>query len=342
MDKNAKPYPNEHSCRLEDPAKFDKFRRQKCGQKHDDKCIDVIYGIKAGKSKIQALRYSIDVWTKSAARSHCKEREGKFEAASKEGKPMNIEQKTIRLELKADQEGAFIARIATLNVVDKDGDITLPGAFPEGKELLVSAYAHNSWMGALPVGKAIIHEEGDDVLAEGEFNLNTETGREHYEAVKFSGGLQEWSYGFRVVEYEETQEDGQNIRQLKEIEPYEISPVLLGAGVDTATLAIKAGQSTFIDEANAVLAAAISFVDRSEALVGLRRKEGRVLSAANREKMKKLFTSLMEVAKNLGDLLDATEPVDTNAQAILLLTKIKRTMEVIEGEKFKGTHRNSG
>lgn len=329
MDINAKPYPNEHSCRLEDPAKFDKFRRQKCGQKHDDKCIDVIFGIKANKSKIQALRYLTDIWTKAAARSHCKEREGRFEAASKEGESMNIEHKVVKLQLKEDQEGAFIACIATLNVVDADGDKTLPGAFPDGLELLVSAYQHHSWMGALPVGKAVIHEEGDKVLAEGEFNLATDSGREHYEAVKFSGGLQEWSYGFRPKEFEEIEEDGKPIRLLKEIEPYEISPVLLGAGVDTGTLAIKAGKSTYVEQASAVLAAVDELVDRTESLADLRRKEGRVLSTANREKMKKLLSSLSEVAKNLKELLDATEPVDTNAQATLLLTKIKRTMEEI-------------
>jgi len=79
-----KPYENEHSCRLEDPKQFDKFTRKNCEQKHDGKCIDVIYGIKANKSKIQALRYNKEVWTEAGAKSHCKTREGKFEAAKKE------------------------------------------------------------------------------------------------------------------------------------------------------------------------------------------------------------------------------------------------------------------
>lgn len=79
-----KPYPNEHSCRLNSPDKYDKFRRQNCRQKHDGKCIDVIYGIKEGKSEIQALRYSIKIWDKKDARNHCKTREGTFEPAEKE------------------------------------------------------------------------------------------------------------------------------------------------------------------------------------------------------------------------------------------------------------------
>jgi len=77
----GKPYENEHSCRLEDPKQFDKFNRKNCEQKHEGKCIDVIYGIKDGKSKIQALRYKTSIWTKEAAQAHCKSREGLFEAA---------------------------------------------------------------------------------------------------------------------------------------------------------------------------------------------------------------------------------------------------------------------
>jgi len=238
-----------------------------------------------------------------------------------------VERKSILLELKENKEGSFMARIATLNVIDKDGDVTLSGAFPDGREVLVSAYQHESWMGALPVGKAVIHESGDDVIADGEFNLKTETGREHYEAVKFSGGLQEWSYGFKVEEEDKEDRDGQKVRLLKKLVPYEISPVLLGAGIDTGTLAIKQEKSTYIDQAEAVLAAVNDLVARTKSLADLRREDGRDLSNANRERMKIFLIHLSEIALDLKNLLDATEPVDIEAQAILLFTKIKRTME---------------
>ena len=79
---DVKPYANEHACRLKDPGQYDRFARKNCEQKSDGKCIDVIYGIKSGKSEVQALRYKKDVWTAGAARSHCKGRGGTFEAAS--------------------------------------------------------------------------------------------------------------------------------------------------------------------------------------------------------------------------------------------------------------------
>jgi len=82
-----KPYPNEHSCRLNSPSKYDKFRRKKCAVKSDGKCIDFIFGIKEGKSELQAMRYNVDIWTEAAAKAHCKDKEGTFEPAKpkKEG-----------------------------------------------------------------------------------------------------------------------------------------------------------------------------------------------------------------------------------------------------------------
>lgn len=84
-DIEIKPFPNEHSCRINQPGKYTKFSRKSCDQKSDGKCIDVIYGRKKdGKSEIQALRYKKDVWKRAAARSHCKGRNGSFEAAEED------------------------------------------------------------------------------------------------------------------------------------------------------------------------------------------------------------------------------------------------------------------
>ena len=157
---------------------------------------------------------------------------------------MDIERKGIKVDLKDAKDGSFVARIATLNVRDKDNDITRPGAFTEGKTVLVSAYMHGSWMGRLPVGKATIHEQGDEVVAEGQFNLNTTEGRDTYEAVKFAPELQEWSYGFYPELTEEGQDDEAGARILVKVNEKEISPVLVGAGVNTGILAIKSGEET--------------------------------------------------------------------------------------------------
>lgn len=229
-----------------------------------------------------------------------------------------IERKSIQIELKDDQEGTFIARIAKLDVVDLDGDVTKPGAFPKNKTVLVSAYQHGSWMGGLPVGKAVIYEKDGDVLAEGEFNLNTEVGREHYQTVKFTGKIQEWSYGFKIIKAGEDEVDGQPVRLLIKVDPFEISPVIKGAGISTATLAIKEKNGaddslTYADQAETVLAAVDDLVDRTKLLADLRRKDGRELSEANREKIQSLADRLIKVTTGVKELLASTEPVDKAA-----------------------------
>ncbi|MFH0957710.1 MAG: hypothetical protein V1897_03315 [Pseudomonadota bacterium] len=64
------PYPNEHACRLAEPGKFDTFARKNCEMKHGKRCIDVIFGIKSGKSEMQAMRYSKEVWSADEAKKH--------------------------------------------------------------------------------------------------------------------------------------------------------------------------------------------------------------------------------------------------------------------------------
>lgn len=80
------PYPHEHSCRLEDPDKYERFSRKNCAEKSNKKCIDHVYGILKGKSELQAMRYPKDKWKASDARAHCDKRGGSFEAAEEKKK----------------------------------------------------------------------------------------------------------------------------------------------------------------------------------------------------------------------------------------------------------------
>ena len=117
------PFPNEHACRLEDPGKFDKFNRKNCYKKHDGKCIDFIFGIKAGKSKVQALRYPKDTWSAKDARAHCKDKEGSFEAAGESDSQESEEigkVKTIGGKIEY-QERRFITD-TEMRIKDDDGD----------------------------------------------------------------------------------------------------------------------------------------------------------------------------------------------------------------------------
>jgi hypothetical protein len=73
------PYPNEHSCRLIPPDKFeqDSFRRINNGK------LDIIIGKLKGESKTtaQAYRYKKEDWTEEEARKHCSDNNGAFTPA---------------------------------------------------------------------------------------------------------------------------------------------------------------------------------------------------------------------------------------------------------------------
>ena len=146
------------------------------------------------------------------------------------------------LKITDEAAGRVEAVFATLNVVDHDGDITRAGAFEPGAKVRISAYNHASWDGALPVGRGTIAERGDDVVLDGQFFLETSGGRETFEVVKQMAELQEWSYGYDVLEADKTTVDGARVNELRKIKVHEVSPVILGAGVGTRTLAVKRGQ----------------------------------------------------------------------------------------------------
>lgn len=80
----ARPYPNEHAARLEDPSQFDEFRREVDA---GGEGIDFIYGLKDGESTLQAIRFDKDLFTVDQAKAWLTEHEFepiKFEEATGE------------------------------------------------------------------------------------------------------------------------------------------------------------------------------------------------------------------------------------------------------------------
>ena len=152
-----------------------------------------------------------------------------------------METKTFRaaLTLKAGSEetGEFSAIFSTLNVIDHDGDVTVPGAFKDGQAVRISYWGHR-W-GDLPVGKGVIHSDEEKAWVDGAFFLDTAGGSETYKTVKNLGELQEWSYGFDILKRSWGKFEDQEVQFLEGLEVYEVSPVLLGAGIGTGTTAIK-------------------------------------------------------------------------------------------------------
>src|SRR5688572_21041982 len=102
---------------------------------------------------------------------------------------------TAPLTLKADgPEGSVTAVISTFNVIDKDGDVVLPGAFPDGIAVPLCSWGHK-WE-ELPVGRGVLSQDTERALFTGQFFLDTTPGLDTYRTVKNLGDLQEYSYGF--------------------------------------------------------------------------------------------------------------------------------------------------
>ena len=157
----------------------------------------------------------------------------------------SLEKKHFKFTLKNDgPPGSVSAVFSTFNAMDLDGDITLPGAFGE-QNVRMAQWGHN-WS-APAAGKGKTREDGDDAIFDGQFFVNTSHGNDLYETVKGLGDLQEWSYGFEPVKYAlRDPKEGESplrwdgkIRELVEMRVIEVSPVMLGAGVDTRTLEIR-------------------------------------------------------------------------------------------------------
>jgi hypothetical protein len=67
--------------------------------------------------------------------------------------------------------------------------------------------------------------------------VGAEKGKEAFSNVSFFGLEQEWSIGYKTLDA--VFDSGQQANLLKEVELYEVSPVLHGANQLTATLSIK-------------------------------------------------------------------------------------------------------
>jgi hypothetical protein len=143
------------------------------------------------------------------------------------------------VEVKDEAKDQVRAVFSTFDGVDSNNDVTRPGAFTDGTEVPISGYGHTSCSGALPVGKAVNKTTAKTAVLEGQFFMDTTHGKDAFITVKELGGLGQWSYGYDAEEYAFGEHQGQHVRFLDKLKVHEVSPVLVGAGVGTRTLAAK-------------------------------------------------------------------------------------------------------
>lgn len=210
--------------------------------------------------------------------------------------------------------GEIEAVFSTFDVIDKDNDVTRKGSFTEGAPVVISSYGHTSWSGHLPIGKGTIHEDGDRAVMKGRMFLNTSHGRDAWETVKelSADGLQEWSYSLADVTAESGEVDGKSVRIITRVGfVKEVSPVLVGAGVDTTTLSTKSHQPDdglkFADHIAAVLADVGVLLDRTDDVMAIRSAKGKSLSPDAKEALDLVEQSLVRL-RGLAEPATESDP----------------------------------
>jgi hypothetical protein len=146
-----------------------------------------------------------------------------------------------RVDIKDAAKGEVTAVFSTFDVIDSDGDVTLADAFDGNGDVVISSYGHSSWGSGVPIGKGRIFTNKNEAILEGRFFMDTQAGKDTFAAVKALGELGQWSYGFDILDSETGDFKGERVRFLKKLKVWEVSPVLVGAGVGTRTLQAKSG-----------------------------------------------------------------------------------------------------
>lgn len=83
MDILRQPYPNFHSCRLENPDDFQPDSFKTIESKTGKVNLIIAKPIGSNKMKVQAIRYPIEKYSESIAKKHCLSKGGIFEPAKK-------------------------------------------------------------------------------------------------------------------------------------------------------------------------------------------------------------------------------------------------------------------
>jgi HK97 family phage prohead protease len=164
----------------------------------------------------------------------------------------NIEQKNIIFNTTDEIEGKVEAVFSVFNEIDSDGDVVVPGSVKSGygDKGVAMVWAHE-WKEI--VGRGEIIQDNDKAIFKGQFIMETEAGRDAFHTVKAMADMQQWSFGYEVLDSELGKfktKDGQEkeVRFLKELKVWEVSPVLVGANQNTYTLSVKSEKDAPIEE----------------------------------------------------------------------------------------------
>lgn len=219
--------------------------------------------------------------------------------------------------LKLADSGDIEVAFAQFDVIDHDGDVTRRGAFP-AKDVPISAYGHTSWDGALPVGRGTISEDGQWAVLKGQLFMDTTHGRDAHATLKGLGDLAEFSYGYQVLDSGPVQIDGRSVRELRKLDPFEVSPVLKGAGIATHLRSIKSGapgpDAPYAEQLSWYSDGLPALLERVKSRAAVRAEENRKLTRADRARLEDIRDALTGHLDVIAGLLVVPEDPKARAQ----------------------------
>ena len=220
-----------------------------------------------------------------------------------------------------DIDGTVSAVFSKFNEIDSDNDVVLPNAIKSGygDKGVVMCWGHD-WKHI--IGKGKIEQDGEQAIFKGQFNLNTNAGKEAYETVKAMSDLQQWSFGFEVKDsemgmFKKDNGEEKEVRYLKDVKVWEVSPVMVGANQNTYTVSIKEQKENdeeietetkdtglrFADEVDNLLIKMVTLLQRAKELTALRLGKDKTLSDSSVEEMEKLKDALSDMHQDIDTLL---------------------------------------
>ena len=278
---------------------------------------------------------------------------------------MSKEFKEVKFLTTNEVEGKVEAVFSVFNEVDSDGDVVQPKSMRRGygDKGVAMVWAHD-WKDV--VGRGVIEQDDEKAVFKGQFNMTTERGKEAFNTVKEMGDLQQWSFGYEVLDSEKGlfTKDGfeQEVRYLKDVKVWEVSPVLVGANQNTYTLATKQVGSKgeddeirmsetsnttnekgtrFQDDIEDLLIKLVSLNKRAKELTSLRLSKNKMLSETSVEALTTLQDSIQELHADIDTILhvgtEEVEEVDTETDDIYAETSriLAETVDIdIEGEEI--------
>lgn len=164
-------------------------------------------------------------------------------------------------------EGIVQAIVSVTEIVDAVNDRILPGAYaktlakrtPKGlrghdwhRMVAKTLHAEELRPGDRRIGdisEKIADLGGGGLLVRGQYNLNTQLGKDAYEDAKFFGEEMEWSVGYKVPKGMSSIVHKTGTREIKEMDLYEWSDVAFGAAPLTAgTTSVKSAITAMVEE----------------------------------------------------------------------------------------------